>query len=261
MEPFRYEGRWALVTGASSGIGEAFARALAARGMHLLLAARNEGRLEALAAELAAAYGVQAIAMPADLAAEGGAAALWARASAGRAIELVVNDAGFGLQGAFDELPAERQLEMVRVNDLALLELCLRALPPMRARGGGGVINVSSVVGFVAVPGFATYAASKAFVLSLSESLWEEQRHHGVRVLALCPGSVPTGFQQVAGSKVAGLGARTPAQVVEAALHGLDAGLPVVVPGLPNRLAAGAPRLLPRSWIPRAAGFFRRRLQ
>lgn len=260
MEPFRYADRWALVTGASSGIGEAFARALAARGMHVLLAARSADRLEALARELAAAHRVQAIALPTDLAADGGAASLWARAAQGRTVDLLVNNAGFGLQGDFDQLAPERQLEMVRVNDLALVDLCLRALPAMRGRGGG-VINVASVVGFVPVPGFATYAASKAFVLSLTESLWEEQRHHGVRVLALCPGSVPTRFQEVAGSRVAGVGVRTPEQVVEAALHGLDAGAAVVVPGLPNQLAAAAPRLVPRTLVPRAAGFFRRRLQ
>ncbi len=259
MEPFRYEGRWALVTGASSGIGEAFARALAARGMNVLLAARRAELLEALASELARKHGVQALALPADLAV--GAADLWARACADRDIDLVVNNAGFGLEGDAVELPIDRQLEMVRVNDLALLELCLLALPGMRARGRGGVINVSSIVGFVPVPGFATYAASKAFVLSLSESLWEEERHHGVRVVALCPGSVPTGFQGVAGSKVAGAGVRTPEQVVDAALHGLEAGAPTVVPGLPNQFAATAPRLFPRSLVTRVAGYVRSRIK
>ncbi|WP_373046152.1 SDR family NAD(P)-dependent oxidoreductase [Vulgatibacter sp.] len=262
MDPFRYENRWALVTGASSGIGAAFAWALATRGMHLLLAARRAERLEALAAELSAAHGIEAIPLPCDLAEPAAPRLLWERASAGREIHLLVNDAGFGLQGRFDESPLERQLEMVRVNDLALTELCGRALPPMRARGAGGVINLGSVVGFLPVPGFAVYAASKAYVLTLSEALWEESRHDGVRVLALCPGGVGTEFQAVAGSDLpaGGLGVLSPDQVAEAALHGLDRGVPVVVPGLANRAAAAAPRLLPRSWITRTSGWFRRRV-
>src|SRR5690606_15173381 len=169
VTPWSYRGRWALVTGASAGIGEAFARALAARGMHLVLSARREERLRALAEELRAAHGVRAETIAADLGAPGAASDLWAAASAGREIHLLVNNAGFGAQGRFDLVPRERQAEMVRLNCVALLELAHHALGPMRERGEGGMINVASIASFQPVPEMATYAATKAFVLSLSQ--------------------------------------------------------------------------------------------
>ena len=251
---WQYRDRWALVTGASAGIGEAFAHALAARGMHLVLTARREDRLRDLAPRLSDAHGVQTATVALDLAEPGAAERLWARAAEGRVIHLLVNNAGFGAQGRFDEIPRGRQVEMVQLNCTALLELCQLALPALRGRGDGGIINVSSIAAFQPVPSLATYAASKSFVLSLSQALWSESRDAGVRVLALCPGRTPTEFQEVAGTGSAegAFGYRTPAQVVEAGLHALERGSHTVVPGTENLLATWLVRLLPRSALTRA---------
>jgi uncharacterized protein len=260
--PVPPSGGWALVTGASSGIGEAFARALAARGMNVVLVARSAGRLDALAAEIEAAFPVRARAVPSDLTVPGAPARVWAEASAeGRRVELLVNNAGFGLHGAFHALPLAEQSRMVQLNCTVVLELAHHAIGHMRARGSGAVVNVASIVAFQPVPQMAAYAATKAFVLSLSEALAEECRGSGVTVQALCPGPTPTGFQAVAGNRVAPgqAGYRTAEQVVEAALRGLDGGRRRVVPGLPNRLATAASRLLPIGLSARLAGMIARR--
>jgi short-subunit dehydrogenase len=246
-EAFRYRGCWALVTGASMGIGEAFARALAERGMNVVLCARSADRLQALAQSLAAEQGVRTHVVAADLARPGAAADAWARASEGREIHLLVNNAGFGLHGRFEALPADRQAEMVALNCTALLELAHLALGGMRARGAGGIINVASVVAFQPVPWMATYAATKAFVLSLSGALAEENREAGVRVLCVSPGPTPSGFQATAGTRVrpGQPGYLPPREVVDTALAALEAGRTQVAPGLANRLSTVFGRLLP----------------
>lgn len=257
MRRWEYAGRWALVTGASAGLGEAFARALARRGMHLVLSARRAERLCALAEELRAAHGIEAQVVPLDLAAPGAAETLWQRAADAREIHLLVNNAGFGAAGRFDTVPRERQAEMVDLNCTRLLELTHLALPSMRARGEGGIINLSSAAAFQPLPTNATYAATKAFVLLLSEALWEENRHVGVRVLALCPGRSPTEFQQIAGtSRVTRStpGMKTPAQIVEAGLRALEKGRSYVVPGAFNSLTATVATLTPRRVLIRALG-------
>lgn len=260
MNRWSYRGEWALVTGASSGIGEAFARELARRGMHLALVARREERLRALAGELRSAHGVRAETVAADLGEPDAAERVWA-ALAPRPIHLLVNNAGFGLQGRFDQLSRERQRAMLALNCGAVLELAHLALGPMRERGAGGIVNVASLAGFQPIPNFAAYAASKAFVLSLSEALREENRAAGVRVVALCPGPVPTEFQSVAGtSREAALpGTRTVEQVVEAALRALESGRGVMVPGGLNRAGSVLGRLLPLGWATRVAGGVMRR--
>jgi len=258
-----YRGRWALVTGASSGIGEAFARLLAERGMHLVLAARREERLRELATELSAAHGVEVAVVAVDLGAPGAAERLWTEATAGgREIDLLINNAGFGLYGRFDEQSLERQAEMVQVNCVVPLELAHPALRAMRARRSGAIINVASTAAFQPIPFFATYAASKAFLLSLSEALWDEARQEGVRVLALCPGTTPTEFQQVAGTKRNGRmpGTLTAREVALAALRAMERGKGYVVPGAPNALSARLVRLLPLSLATRAARIVMARL-
>ncbi|HEX2094070.1 MAG TPA: SDR family oxidoreductase [Longimicrobiaceae bacterium] len=249
------ERSWALVTGASAGIGEAFARALAGRGMSLVLAARREDRLSALADELRRRYGVEAAVIPADLGKPGAAGVLWLEATDGREIDLLVNNAGFGAKGRFDEVPLERQAEMVRLNCTAPMELMHLALQSMRPRRRGAVVNVASVAAFQPVPQLATYAASKAFLLTLSEAVAEECRGSGVRVLALNPGPVATEFQQVAGTEVTArtLGVRTAEEVVDAALRALDRGRTSVTPGAVNYLGTVAARVFPRSVVLRAA--------
>ncbi|HET6228847.1 MAG TPA: SDR family oxidoreductase [Longimicrobiaceae bacterium] len=256
MERWEYAGRWALVTGASAGIGEAFARELARRGMHVAVSARREDRLRALEDELARAYHVQTVVVPADLAQPGAPSALWASASDdGRRIDLLINNAGFGLRGRFDELSADRQAEMVRLNCMAPMELMHAALREMRSRRSGAVVNVASIAGYQPIPYMAAYAASKAFVLALSEAVAEESRDDGVRIVAVSPGPVATEFQQVAGTSVSEktLGIRTPQQVVDAALLALERGTASVVPGLINGIAAAAVRVAPRSLVLRAA--------
>lgn len=249
----------ALVTGASSGIGAAFARALAARGSDLVLVARSTERLEALAAELRAGHGRRVEVVARDLAEPGAAAAL-ARtvAERGLTIDLLVNNAGFGSVAAFAvEDPAQAQ-RMIALNCAALVDLAHAFVPAMLQRGHGGLINVASMAGFQPTPFMSLYGATKAFVLSYSEGLAVECGEKNVRVLALCPGPVDTAFFVAAGDPA--LREMIPStmmmqadEVVAAALRGLDRGVPVVVPGALNRIVARIPRLLPRAWVAKAS--------
>jgi short-subunit dehydrogenase len=221
--------------------------------MSLVLAARREDRLRELGEELARAHGVSVVPIASDLARPGEAERLWGAATAGRTVHLLVNNAGFGARGPFAELPLARQVEMVQVNCTAVLELAHHALGSMRGRRSGGIINVASIAAFQPVAGLATYAASKAFVLALSESIWSEERESGVRVLALCPGRTPTEFQAIAGTGNAdrAFGVRTADQVVAAALEALERGHSYEVPGLENYLATWLVRVMPRSAVTR----------
>src|SRR3954471_10701827 len=237
--------RVTLITGASAGLGAEFARQCRARGDTLVLVARRKDRLEALAAELG-----QSHALAADLGRAGAAAALFEEVAAlGLEVETLVNNAGFGLVGRFAELDDERQLAMIDLNVRALTELCRLALPPMLARGSGGILNVASTAAFQAGPYSAVYYASKAYVLSLSEALHEEAKPRGVHVSALCPGPTATEFYQVAGTpdgKLAKM-ATDPKAVVAAGLEGLARNRAIVIPGFKNRAGPCASRVLPRS--------------
>jgi uncharacterized protein len=220
----------ALITGASSGIGEEFAKALAGRGYDLVLVARRENRLKDLAGRLST--NTQVIAC--DL----GSEAVELRdkvAGLGVTVDLLVNNAGFGLRGRFAELPADRQAEMVRVNCEAVTILTRAFVPGMIERGRGGVITVASTAGMQPLPYEATYGASKAFALNLTEALHQELKGTGVKALAVNPGPVPTEWQQVAGYDEAGgemmPGAIEADQVVEEALRSFDRGRRSMVPG------------------------------
>jgi short-subunit dehydrogenase len=219
----------ALVTGASSGIGEQFARQLSGRGYDLLLVARRTDRLQRLAAELP----TRAEAIGCDLATE--AAELPERIAAlGAEVDLLVNNAGFGLRGPFLDSDAARNAEMVRVNCEAVVVVTQAFLPAMVARGRGGVITVASTAGMQPLPYESVYAASKAFALHFSEALHAELRGSGVRVLAVNPGPVPTEWQQVAGydeSTNTMPGAISAEQVVTEALAAYDKGRRSMVPG------------------------------
>ena len=251
--------RWALVTGASSGIGAAMARRLAARGQPLVLAARRRERLEALAAELRPRVAVEVV--PIDLERpEGPDALLDAVAARGIVLHTLVNNAGFGLRGRFAALPADEQAAMVQLNVTALTRLCRRVLPEMIARRSGGIVNLGSVVGFLPGPNMAVYFATKAYVLSLSEALHEEARDHGVVVTVVCPGSTETEFSARADLHM-GRGARAVTMSADAVARiGLDGharGEALVVTGGVNRAMTTGVQFLPRAWVRRLA----RRLQ
>jgi short-subunit dehydrogenase len=242
----------AVVTGASSGIGAALARALAARGHGLTLVARRADRLEALAAELRARHGVEARVAPADLADAAARDALAAEAEqAGKTVEILVNAAGFGVYDAFATTSRERELDQVRLLVEAPLDLTHRWLPGMVARRRGAVVNISSTSAFQALPYNAGYAAAKAHVLLLSEALWAEVRDDGVTVTVVCPGPVPTEFQRASDAAFAD---RLPQalwvdaeRVAHDALAGVEAGRRVVIPGGVVPRAAFAPnRYAPR---------------
>lgn len=249
----------ALITGASSGIGEAFARLLAAQGTDLVLVARSDAKLQLLAEELAARHRVRADVIAADLSAPGAARQVHEEVTRrGLAVDLLVNSAGFGSYGVFDTLPLERESQEIALNVTALVELTHLFLPEMLSNKSGAIINVASTAAFQPVPYMAVYAATKAFVLSFSESLWAECRTRGVRVLAFCPGPVDTGFAAAAGFDVAagpkltGQGA-TASGVAAAAVAALAQGRSYVVPGRENYWLSVSSRFAPRSLVARLA--------
>jgi len=245
--------RVALVTGASAGLGVEFARQLAKRGHSLVLVARRKERLEELAKELGNA---RAVAF--DLSKKDAAAKLLADLDAnGEVVDLLVNNAGFGLIGRFAELDAKRERQMIDLNVATLTDLCRAVAPQMIERKSGGIINVASTAAFQPGPKMAVYFATKAFVLSLSEALHEELKPYGIKVSCLCPGPTRTEFGEVAGFGGSGLfdkvamDART---VVAAGLAGLDRNKAVVIPGVVNKVGAVSGRFAPRSVVRRIAG-------
>jgi short-subunit dehydrogenase len=242
----------ALITGASSGIGEAMARQLAQRGHGVTLVARSEDRLRALAEELAGKHGVRAEALACDITDPAARDRLAAEVERlGLRVDVLANNAGFGTYKAFAEIPRERLLEEVRVNTEAVADLTARWLPGMVERGAGAVLVTASTAGFQPLPGNALYAAVKSFALSFAEALHHEVKGSGVSVTALCPGPVHSGFQDASGAHDFASGLpkplwRTPEQVAAAGLSGLERGKRVVVPGMPNRILAVVGRFSPR---------------
>jgi short-subunit dehydrogenase len=243
----------ALITGASAGLGVEFARQLSARGHRLVLVARRKERLDALAREVG-----NARAIAADLSKANAAAKLMGDLeAAGEQVEILVNNAGFGLIGQFAELDAKRERKMIDLNVGALTDLCRAVAPQMIARQSGGILNVASTAAFQPGPKMAVYFASKAFVLSLSEALHEELKPHGVRVTCLCPGPTRTEFGDVAGFGGNGMFDRVAMEspeVVKAGLDGLDKNRAVVVTGLVNKIGAASTRFAPRSVVRKIAG-------
>jgi len=243
----------ALITGASAGLGVEFARQLAKRGHSLVLAARRHDRLEALADDLGDA---RAVAI--DLSEKDAAAKLMAGLDkAGEQVEILVNNAGFGLIGRFAELDPRRLREMIDLNVGTLTDLCRAVAPGMIARKSGGIINVASTAAFQPGPKMAVYFATKSYVLSLSEALHEELKPHGVKVTCLCPGPTRTEFGDVAGFGGNGLFDRVAMdapKVIAAGLDGLDRNDAVVVPGIMNKITAASTRFAPRPLVRKIAG-------
>jgi short-subunit dehydrogenase len=247
----------ALVTGASSGLGEAMAWRLAKRGHGLTLVARNEERLQAISEELCSDCGVRADVVVCDITDPAARDRLAAEIERlGVHVDVLINNAGFGTYKPFVETPRERVLEEVRVNTEAVADLTARWLPAMVARGRGAVLVTASTAAFQPLPGNAIYAAAKSFALSFAEALHHEVREQGVTVTALCPGPMKTGFQDASGAHefAAGLPKplwRTADQVAEAAIEGLERGRRVVIPGAANRALSTVGRVVPRTAVMR----------
>ena len=237
----------ALVTGATAGIGAAFARALAVRGYDLVLVARDTARLDSAALQLRT-YGVQVEVLTADLADGDGCARVEWRC--GEGLYLLVNNAGRGTRGAFHEVPREEEEHLLRLNVRAPMRLTHAALPAMVERGSGAIVNVSSVAAFTPGTRAPTYSASKAWLTNFSESLHLQYAEHGVRVLALCPGFTRTEFHQRAEMDISGIPDRMwldADDVVRTALHDLERGRALSVPGTQYKTAVVASRVVPPS--------------
>jgi short-subunit dehydrogenase len=252
------QNRLAMVTGASSGIGEAFARLLAARGDDLVLVARSETRLRALAGELRSRHGVDIEVQPADLVDAGERAVVEKRLRPGlRPVDVLINNAGFGTSGEFAALPLAGEVDEIELNVIALVRLTHAALESMLERGAGAILNVASVAAFQPAPRSATYAATKAFVVSFSQAVHEEVAGAGVKVSCLCPGFTRTRFQERANidhRHIPGALWCSADDVARAGLAGLDRNVAVVVPGAIYKAAAVATRLVPRPLVRRVAG-------
>lgn len=239
----------ALVTGASIGIGKELAAQLAQEGHDLILVARSESKLNDVAAELKQKYGAGSTVIAADLGKPGSGQALFDAVKAkGLQVDVLVNNAGFGLKGRFIKLSLAEQMEMIQLNISTLTELCWLFGRDMATRGKGRILNVGSVGSFQPGPEFSVYSATKAYVLMLSEGIDAELRGQGVNVTALCPGAVLTEFHARANndSKLLLATAMKPEPVARAGIRALFAGKPVIIPGLLNWLAIFSVRLTPR---------------
>ena len=248
MKNIDFKGKWALVTGASSGIGVEFARHLAAAGANLVLVARSRDKLTSLAEELRGKFQVKAEVMPADLSRFEAAEQLFqATQDQGIQINVLVNNAGLGLFGRLAETEAARNKELLMVNVVSLASLTRLFLGGMVQAGFGVIINIASTASFQPVPYMANYGASKAYVRSFTQALWGECRGTGVRVLTVSPGPVETNFFEVIGTRQPLVGSiATPHAVVQRSFRALDKGRISLIPGaLDNKLAAFATRFLP----------------
>lgn len=244
-----------LITGASSGIGLELAKCFAADGSRLVLIARNQAALEKLAEELRLQHKIETIILPADLSLPEAPKEIFVKLAAQKvSVDVLVNNAGFGLHGRFTELPLKRQLEINQVNINALTELTGLFLPEMLRRRAGGILNVSSVAGFVPGPNMAVYYASKAYVQALSEALAEELDGSGVSITVLCPGPTETNFSAVARGQKVRKASRSKMSANDVARIGYSAFRAkkvISIPGLPNKTLVQVVRFLPRSIVRR----------
>ena len=251
----RWKGKWALVTGASAGIGWELAQQLAAGGANVVLTARRRERLEALASELSTKYGVRSEIVTADLTRAEGPQEIFAFTSQkGIEVELLINNAGFGVYGSFHKSDLYRQLDMVQVNCGAVVHLTRLYVPQMVDRRHGDILILASTAAFQAVPFISVYAATKGFDLLFAEALAEEVAPFGVRVCALCPGSTTSEFQQVAQTPDRMLrNEETAEKVARVGLEALAKGKSYVISGAANYFGAQSQRLVPRRMVTRIA--------
>jgi short-subunit dehydrogenase len=253
----RWFGKWALVTGASAGIGKALADELARGGTNLVLTARRRERLEELSQQLSRTYTIQTKPLVADLAQPEAPAKIFQFTKAqGLHIELLVNNAGFGAYGEFHAVPLQKFLDMVQVNCSAVVHLTHLYMPEMIARRRGDILILSSTAAFQSVPYISTYAATKAFDLLFAEGLAEEAKPYGVRVCALCPGSTESEFAEVAGQTEVTSSKRyreSAERVARTGLRALAAGKSSIISGFPNYLGVLGQRLVSRRLVSRVA--------
>lgn len=258
------KGKWALVTGASGGIGLELARIHAAHGGNLVLVARKLEVLEALKQQLQEQYKVNVLVFGMDLSQPESPNVLADRLSlAGVEVDYLINNAGFGIFGAFAENPWEREYEMMQLNMVSLTHLTKLVIPSMKRKGQGRILNVSSVAAFQPGPGMAIYFASKAYVLSFSEAIAKELKPFGISVTALCPGPTESGFMAASGMENSPLikGRKLPSaeEVAKFGYRAMLKGQAVAIPGIQNFLLALAPRFFPRTWVAGITGFLLRK--
>ncbi|MEB3213882.1 MAG: SDR family oxidoreductase [Leptolyngbyaceae bacterium] len=243
----------ALITGASSGIGYAFAYALASKGMNLILVARSEDKLNALAQTLMDEWKIDARAIAQDLTKPDAAVTVAdAVAAQGLTVDMLINNAGFGDYGAFSDRPRQRHLDMIQLNIAALVDLTYQFLPGMQHRRSGTIINIASIAGFQSMPYLSVYAATKAFVLSFTEALWAETKPYNIRVIVSCPGPTETRFFQEAQfpetmRSVSPGQVIQPETIVQDVLDELDSDIPTIVSGgVLSKVVVNLSRFLPR---------------
>lgn len=240
-----YKGKTALVTGASTGIGAAFARKLAEKGMNVVLVARSEDKLNKVASEL---KDVKATVIALDLTEHDAVAKLQQRLNEEQIeIDLLVNNAGFGTFGPFETISAETENQEIQLNVMALVALTHAFIPSMLKKGDGAIINVASTAAHSPIPFMAVYAATKAFVLSFSEALWAEYKDRGVRVLSLNPGATESDFHLVSGMSPQGVPMESAESVVKNGLKAMEEGKSFVISGLHNQIFGDfLTRIIPR---------------
>ncbi|NHN34439.1 SDR family NAD(P)-dependent oxidoreductase [Paenibacillus agricola] len=247
---WNYSHKTALVTGASSGIGEVFAHELAKKGCNLILVARSQEKLKQIALKLQNTYSINAIALPIDLTASNATEKIAeGLTTLGLSVDILINNAGFGTLGSFDKIPQSRVNQEIQLNLVALTELTHKFIGPMIERKKGIIINVASMTAFQPVPYMAVYGATKAYVLSFTEAIWAEYRDSGVQILALCPGETKSSFHAASGSDSLKGKRMEPIEVVDAAFKALEKDRSMMIAGLNNYVMAQVIRLLPRSTV------------
>jgi len=245
----------ALITGASGGIGKCFAEKLAAKKTNLIIVARSEDKLNALAQQLQQEYNIQVEVIVKDLTESSAAREVFdITQSKGLTVDLLINNAGFGDYGEFVQTDGDRQIQMIQLNNVALVDLTHKFLPQMRERGSGSIINISSIAAYQPMPYLSVYAASKAFVRSFSEALWAENRQYGVKVLVVSPGPTETNFFNEAKFPPAlaqnAQSMSTPEEVVDEAFKALEDGnAAVVVGGIASKVITGLSSIIPRETL------------
>ena len=245
----------ALITGASGGIGECFAQKLAAKNTNLIIVARSEDKLNALAQELQQQYKINVEVIVKDLSQISAPQEVFDAVQAkGLSVDILINNAGFGDYGEFVQTDCDRQIQMIQLNNIAVVALTHKFLPQMRERGSGSIINVSSIAAYQPLPYVSVYAATKAFVRSFSEALWAENRQYGVRVLVVSPGPTETNFFEEANFPPAlarnAKSMSTPEEVVDEAMKALENGnAAVVVGGIASKFITGLSSVIPRETL------------